>query len=938
MKQAFMVFRVVILVVSILLGEYGFTQIKLEDKIPIATDVKMGKLSNGLTYYIKKNSKPEKKIELRLVLNAGSILEDENQLGLAHFMEHMNFNGSKHFPKNELVNYLQTIGVKFGADLNAYTSFDETVYILPIPSEKPEIVEKGFTVLEDWAGGALLTDDEIEKERGVVLEELRSGKGSQERMRNQYFPKLLNGSKYAQRIPIGTENLLKNFKPDVLRKFYKDWYRPDLMAVIVVGDIDPAEAEAKIKAHFGSLTNPKNERTRPAIIPILARQKEDAFSVSDKEGEQTQLQIINYIKPVKNQLVWGDYKANLVKELFGSMFNDRLDELTQKANPPYLYAFSGFGGFVRGYEAFTSAAVLGKGDITQSINALVTETERIKKFGFTAAELERAKKSILTNYENQYNEKGKTNSNAVLGEFIRNFLSKEPIPGIALEYTFVKQILPGISIADVNGLVKDIEGKQKKFVLVMGPEKRDVPIPSNTTLLALVDQSIKNEIKPYEEKMIASSLMEKAPSGGKILVETTDVDLGIVKWKLNNGVSVTIKTTDFKNDEIQLSSGRLGGTSLYELKDKYNAAFSVSATTEMGIKDLSPTDLQKFLSGKTVRVSPYLAETSEGYNGMSTKKDFETMLQLIYLYATQPRLDDELFKSTINKQKTMMTGVFQNPNYLFMDTMNKVQTQNNERSIGLMRPEEFDKINEQRAYDIFKERFGNADGLNFYLVGSIDIKEMKPLIVAYLGSLPSKTAEHNFKDLGIRAPKGVVKFTFKKGKEKKSQAVLNFSAETTFDSDENTNLQAVIEVLQIRIIEKLREEMGGVYGASVRGGISKIPYGKYNINITIPCGPENVDKLVAATIELIKDLKTNGPTEAELAKVKETWKKKYQEDIKTNSYWNSIFMSAEINNTDPKRILSYGKRLEALNTEQLKKSASKYFDLNNYVLGILLPE
>jgi zinc protease len=931
-------FKAIFFLIAILMVGVSFSQIKLADKIPLPADVKIGKLPNGLSYYIKKNTKPEKKVELRLVLNAGSILEDENQLGLAHFMEHMNFNGSKHFPKNELVNYLQTIGVKFGADLNAYTSFDETVYILPIPAEKPEIIEKGFTVLEDWAGGSLLSDEEIEKERGVVLEELRIGKGSQERMRNQYFPQLLNGSKYAERLPIGKEALLKTFKPEILRKFYKDWYRPDLMAVIVVGDIDPAEAEAKIIAHFSALQNPKNERQRPAVIPIPARKTEAALSVSDKEGEQTQLQITNYIKPAKVQILWADYKANLVRDLFGEMLNDRLAEISQKANPPFLFAFSGFGNFVRGYDAFTSAAILGKGDIKPAINALVTETERVKKFGFTSAELERAKGSTLTNYLNQYNERAKTNSNMVLGEFIRNFLSKEPIPGIEAEYTFVKQVLPEIKIADVNELAKDLDAGQKKFVLVTGPEKRDVAIPENGVLLALVDQSLKTEIKPYEEKVVAASLMDKAPTAGKIVSETKDEELGIVQWKLNNGVSVTIKTTDFKNDEIRLSAARLGGSSLYDLKDKYNAAFSSPITVEMGVKDLSPTDLQKFLSGKTVRVLPNIAEVTEGFSGISSKKDFETMLQLIYLYSTKPRIDDDLFKSFITKQKTMMAGVFQNPSYLFMDTLSKVLTQNNPRAIGLLRPEEFENINKNRAFEIYNEKFSNADGMNFYFVGSVDINEMKPLIVAYLGSLPSKASVHNFKDMGIRAPKGEVKFTFKKGKEKKAQAVLNFVGETTFNPDENINLQAAIEVLQIKVLEKLREEMGGVYGASVSGGLVKNPYGKYNINITIPCGPENVDKLIAATIELINTLKINGPSDVDLAKVKETWQKKYQEDIKTNNYWISILLSSEINKTDPKRLLNYGKRVDALTADMVKNAANKYFDLHNYITGILLPE
>lgn len=930
--------RIFFILFSFILVQCCYSQFNLKDTIPVSSSVKIGKLSNGLTYYIKKNIKPEKKIELRLVLNVGSILEDENQLGLAHFMEHMNFNGSKHFPKNDLVNYVQTIGVKFGADLNAYTSFDETVYILPIPSDNYETIEKGFTVLEDWAGGALLTDDDINKERGVVLEELRSGKGSQERMRNKYFPELLNGSRYAERLPIGKEDLLKTFNPNQLRKFYKDWYRPNLMAVIVVGDIDPVVAESMIKSHFSSLKNPDLQRNRPDIIPIPARQKEAALSVSDKEGEQTQLQITNYIKPSKAQILWNDYRNNLIKDLFGVMLNARLAELAQKANPPYLYAFTGFQNFVRGYDAFTSAAILGKGDIKPAINALVIETERVKKYGFTSDELERAKKSILTNYLNQYNERFKTNSNILLGEYIRHFLSKEPIPGIESEYEFVKQVIPEISIKDVNDLSKDLNAGQKKFVLVTGPEKRDVEIPENNILLSLVDQSLNADIKPYEEKVLASSLMLKAPTSGKIVLETKDDELGTIKWKLNNGVTVTLKSTDFKNDEIRLVASRFGGTGLYDINDKYNAAMASNVITEMGVKDLSPIDLQKFLSGKTVRVSPTITETSEGFNALSSKKDLETMLQLLYLYCTTPRTDEDLFKSFISKQKSMMTGIFQNPIYQFLDTLNKVRSQNNPRDIGLMRPEEYDKISQSRSFEIFKDRFSNADGMNFYIVGSLDINDMKPLIVSYLGSLPSKPSKHTFKDMGIRAPKGEVKFIYRKGKEKKALAVINFVGETKYDADENIQLQAAIEILQIKVIEKLREEMGGVYGASVTGGLSKIPYGKFNININIPCGPENVDKLVATSIELIKKLKNDGPSQIDLAKVKEAWKKKYEEDVKTNTYWGNFLLTSYLYETDPKRILSYEKRIDSLTVELIKNVSNKYFDLNNCITGILLPE
>ncbi|HVG42803.1 MAG TPA: pitrilysin family protein, partial [Chitinophagaceae bacterium] len=391
----------------------GFTQIDLSKKIPVDPTVKVGKLPNGLTYYIKKNVKPEKKIELRLAVNTGSVLEDPDQLGLAHFMEHMNFNGSKNFPKNELVDYLQKIGVKFGADLNAYTSFDETVYILPITSDDPKIIEKGFTVLEDWAFNNLMDKAEIEKERGVVLEESRLSKGSQERMMRLYFPALFNGSMYAERLPIGKDSILKTFKPETLQRFYKQWYRPNLMAVVVVGDIDPAVAEKKIKDHFGKFQNPPNAKARPSIIPIKQRTKPEAMVLTDEEATNTVLQVFNFVKPATPVTTWADYRTTIVEGLLSSLINQRLQELTQKESPPFVFGGTSMGEFIRGYKAFTSFAVLSSGTVQDAADALIAETERARQFGFLPTELERAKASLMNATERAYTERNKSESGMI---------------------------------------------------------------------------------------------------------------------------------------------------------------------------------------------------------------------------------------------------------------------------------------------------------------------------------------------------------------------------------------------------------------------------------------------------------------------------------------------------------------------------------------------
>src|SRR6187200_493630 len=461
----------------------SFAQYKLSDPLPTDPAVKVGRLANGLTYYIRKNAKPEKKLELRLAVNTGSVLENNDQRGLAHFMEHMSFNGSKNFPKNELVDYLQKTGVEFGADLNAYTSFDETVYILPIPTDDEAVVEKGFTVLEDWAFNNLFDKNEIEKERGVVLEESRLSKGSFERMSRQYFPQLFNGSKYAERLPIGKDEVLKTFKHETLKNFYRTWYRPNLIAVIVVGDIDPADAEKKIVAHFSKFTNPANATVRPAIIPTKQTTAPDAMVVTDDEATNTLLEIYNFVRPAKKLKTWGDYRESTVEGLVSSLINQRLTELTQKPNPPFVFANTGFQPFLRGYNSFTSFAVLGEAPMQDALDALITETNRARQFGFLQTELDRAKASLLNVAEKSFNEKDKSESGVIVQQYVNNFLQGNPIPGVVHRYKFLQQVLSTISLQEINAVAKKMPSTANAFTLVEAPTKQKDKLPSNANLL-----------------------------------------------------------------------------------------------------------------------------------------------------------------------------------------------------------------------------------------------------------------------------------------------------------------------------------------------------------------------------------------------------------------------------------------------------------------------
>ncbi|MCU7551027.1 insulinase family protein [Chitinophagaceae bacterium LB-8] len=915
-----------------------FAQFKLTDPIPVDPNVKVGKLPNGLTYYIQKNPKPEKKLELRLVVNTGSVLEDADQRGLAHFMEHMSFNGSKNFPKNELVDYLQKTGVEFGADLNAYTSFDETVYILPIPSDKPETVEKGFTVLEDWAFNNLMDKSEIEKERGVVLEESRLSKGANERMSRKYYPHLFNGSKYAIRLPIGNDTILRTFKPETLNRFYKQWYRPNLMAVVVVGDIDPVAAEKKIKAHFSKFTNPANAKPRPSIIPIAVRTKPEAMVLTDEEATNTVLRVYNYVKPAEKVKTWAAYREQVIEELVTSLINQRLQELTQQENPPFMYGYTGFTSFLRGYDAFVSYAVIGNSPAQNAVDALVAETERARQYGFLASELDRAKAVMLNGAEMAYRERNKSESGELVWRYVSHYLEGEPAPGDENNYLFIKQVLPTITLEEINTTISKMPSNKNAFALITAPAKMKDKLPSSPDLLKEMVAATAKPVKPYEEKAVAQQLIDKEPLAGKITDQSVNQKLGTIDLTLSNGITVTLKPTAYKNDQVLMDAWRWGGFHQFSLADKDNAKYAASIVSQMGVKDLSPTDLKKFLSGKTASVYPYLNNHEEGIEGSSSVKDFETFLQLTYLYFTQPRKDEGLFKSFVTKQKSSVQFLRQNPRAFYQDTLTKIIYQNNPWTEAFPTEETFDKLNLDRSLAIYNHIFSNAYGMHFTFVGNLDTIMAKPLIEKYLGSLPATPKENAYKDNNVRPVKGIVNANIKKGKEPQSIISLVFNGEADYNPKENLVFRALLEAMNIKVTEKLREEMSGIYGGGFHGGISKRPYTNYSITAYIPCGPENVEKLTAALMNLIQTAQNKGIEQKDLDKVKETWKKQYNVNIQSNDFWLSTLSNAWINRDNPEDVLSYVQNVDSLTVEDLQKAARKYFKMDNYVKAVLYPE
>jgi zinc protease len=912
--------------------------LKGTDAIPFDADVRKGTLKNGLTYYIRKNSKPENKVDLRLVINAGSILENDDQQGLAHFMEHMCFNGTKRFPKNQLVDYLQSIGVKFGQHLNAYTSFDETVYFLPIPSDDAEKLEKGFQIIEDWAFNANLTPEEIDKERGVVLEEYRLGLGADKRMEDKYIPKMMYNSQYANRLPIGKKEILENFTHDKLTSFYKDWYRPNLMSVIVVGDIDVTEMEQKIKDHFESYQNPKNEKPRKTFE--VPNHKETLVSIeSDKEAAQTQIQILykDYGVP-KKVITVDDLKENMLEGLFATMLNNRLNELTNSPTPPFTYGFTYHGGtFARNKEAFQSFAMIDESKQLQALKVLVSENERVKKFGFTAGEFERAKSEILARSESSYKDRDKNESEDYVWRYQSHFLEQAPVPNAEWSFNATKNLLPKINLSDVNALIKEYLKDDNRVIVITSPEKEGLKRVTEKEVLAAIAVNA-SELNAYEDKAIASSLLRNPVKAGAVVKKETNDKIGATTLTLSNGAKVTYKKTDFKNDEILLEAISFGGTNLYSNEEIKKTQFANGGLTEAGFSGLDQNDINKFMAGKIADVTPYISNTTEGFRGSTTPKDLEYAFQMLHAYFTDMNFDAAAFEGFKQKQSNFTDNMMSQPNFYFQSEFYSYLNKENPRWNGLVpTAEKWAATDYQLAYKKYKERFANAGDFEFFFVGNVDDAAMEDFAKKYIASLPSNGIKETPKDLGYRLLKGDIKKVVNKGKDPKSNVTIMFYGDAVYSPKESVALTALGEVLSIKLIEELRENESGVYGVSARGSMNKVPYGSYNFNISFPCGPENSEKLTTSALAELDKIIKNGPEEKDVNKYKEAEALEYKKKIKENRYWMSNFIRSFMNGSSPEDILIASEKVKAVTTKEIQDVAVKYLTKDK-TIGILMPE
>lgn len=906
---------------------------------PIAVDdrVTIGTLDNGMKYYIQKNVKPENRAELRLALNAGSILEDEDQLGLAHFVEHMAFNGTANFEKSELVDYLESVGTRFGPDLNAYTSFDETVYMLQVRTDSTELFDKGMLIIKDWAHAVTFEDEEIDKERGVVESEWRTRLSPDQRMQNEYFPVMYQNSQYATRLPIGDPDIINNANYETVKRYYKDWYRPDLMAVVVVGDIDVETVEQQVKEMFGSIPASINPRPRKKFdVPM--HDETLVKVVSDKEASFTRVQLMYKHPKIKSTTV-GDMRQSMVRWAYNGMLNARLSELTKAADPAFVFASSYYSGDVGDIDSYTSYAMAPEGKAETALEVLTTENRRVQQHGFIASEFERQKADMMESAERGVKEMDKTESSRIAMSYVYNYLDDNPVPSPQDRLDMMKKYLPTIQLSEINTLAKKWVKDDSRVVVISGPQKEETPLPSDEAVLAILDKVQATPIDAYEDD-VATEPFFSADLADKAIVENISYDVAGVEFiELENGVEVYLKKTDFKNDEVLMSATSDGGTSLYSDAQYQNGANATRISTESGISGFTSSQLEKLMAGKNVRVSPYIGSLSEGMSGSSSPDDLETMFQMIYLYFTNPRFDEESFASYINKQKGIYKNLMSNPQYFFMDYTMKKKYDNHPRMVWPSE-ESLDNLDLEEARRIYAERFSDASDFVFSFVGNYDPDMIQAYAQKYLGNLPTTNREETWKDIGIKVAEGKIIDRFKKGQAPKSNVEMYFHGPFEYNKDNSYEMSSMLAYLRIKLRESLREDKGGVYGVRVSGGGSKKPREQYSITVSFNSDPDKTEELMDAAKEVIQKAIDEAPSELDMTKVKETQKQGRIKNMKENRFWQGQIMrrQEEDKDFDNISIESYNERVDKLTPAQIQAAAALYFDYNRYIEIVMDPE
>jgi zinc protease len=902
--------------------------------LPLEPVIRTGTLPNGLTYFIRPNARPANRALLRLVVKAGSVDEADDQRGLAHVLEHMAFNGTARFKPGELVSYLESIGSRLGPHVNAYTSFDETVYMLNVPTDRPGVLARGFQALGDFAGGLTLDPAEIDRERGVVLEEWRGRLGAGTRMQEPQIAALFGASRYAQRLPIGTPEILKSFPHQRLRDFYRDHYRPERMAVVVVGDIQPQEIEGLIRENFGGLT--RGTAARPAI-PIPDHKDTRYVTVSDPEQTSSTVSVM-IKRPSEPLETAGAYRRMLLRSLAFQMINARLGEISRRADAPFVGASVGVSGLSRSVEAVTASAQVQDGRIPQGLVGLSEEIARVLQHGFGPAEFDRATRQMLTSFERSYNERDKAESDPLADELVRHVLTREAAPGIEQELKLVKAFVPTFTPDEVAATARQLFGDANRVVIAVAPQRQSLTPVTEATLSDALRAGATATVTAWRDEVEARELMPKKPAPGTVRARREIPEIGVTVLTLSNGVDVWLKPTDFRNDQISFTSYARGGTSLAAPDDYQNAALSAGLVSLAGVGGLSPVDMSKLLAGKTATAGASISTYSQSVSGSASPRDLETALQLAHLRFTAPNRDPAAFALMKRQLETFLANQEQTPGFAYSERRNAVNTMNHytARSPTLA---DVAKLDPERMMRFYEQRFANAANFTFFFVGAFTEAQITPLLTAYLGSLPSTGKPDSARgDLRMQFPAAVVRETVRKGKEPRSQTSISFFADTGLEELEDHRLNAAAAILQTRLRDILREEMGGTYSVGA-GYSSNSPEPGYGVvSVQFGSAPENVDKLTKAVMSEIERLRRVGPSEADVNAVKETEKNEIQTALKQNNYWQGSLQAMFALGRDPRRILQRIERADSLTPQNVHEAFKKYFPADRHTVVTLMPE
>lgn len=911
------------------------------EKLPMDPEVRYGKLDNGLTYYIRHNEQPKQRAEFHIAQAVGAILEEDHQNGLAHFLEHMAFNGTQHFPGKGIINYFESVGVNFGGNINAYTSIDETVYRLSdVPTYREGIVDSALLVMHDWSCGLLLLDEEIDAERGVILEEWRTGRTASRRIWKEMNAKMYPGTQYAKRDVIGDTAVINNFAYQALRDYYHKWYGPDNQAIIVVGDINVDSIEAKIKALWADVPRRANYGERP-IYTVNHNDKPLVAIVTDKEAEGSRVTMEYKFDqlPEAMQGTAQEYMLNLVRELACDMLNNRFSELSQDPKASFTGAGCQYGEAAKKMDAFYGIVIPKEGRETEAFNDLLFQLEKMHRYGFTNAELERVKSEKMNSMEKYFNERNTRRNITLARECIRHFEDGESMPGAQWEYDFVQAVLPLVSLETVNNVAKALI-HANPTIAISGPEKEGVNIPSEETILAAIAGQSDLAIEAPVEEVIDTELVKKAPHKGKIKSFRENEEIEATEWVLSNGIKVVFHPTDFKADEILMQAFSKGGLSQVKTEDLPSAEAATSLIEMSGIGRFSATQLEKALTGKTVSVSAEIAENVERMHGSSSIKDLETMLQLTYLYFTSPRRDEKAYETFMGLLRNQLANRDKNPKIAFSDSVQMMSTNHSPRTI-LFNKEMLDRVSLDKALEVYKARFANPADFTFVFVGNINPKDPKvqELICLWLGGMKTKKCNsEEVIDHHITVTMGQQKNYFSRAMETTtaSNRIQYTSYDIPFTMENDLNMEMIGRILSTRYLESIREREGGSYGVGTYGYVMGLPSPRAGLLMQFDTDPKKQERLMEIIHEEVQTIIANGPLANDLQKEKESMLKDFQEDLEKNTYWRqSLYMYYMYGHNN---IRDYKAAVEAITAETVQETLRKLVSAGNMFEVVMFPE